>query len=90
MLREFIACAVFDEVAAGDGGFVAEGVECKERGGGAAAVEALGGEVADYYEGVREGMFEENIELLIFSTPVKCLAVRMRVVGISEGEWRVR
>jgi hypothetical protein len=29
-------------------------------------------------------MFMENIELLIFSTPVKCLGVRGRVVDMSE------
>ena len=29
-------------------------------------------------------MFDENIELLIYSTPVKCLSVRMRVVEMNE------
>jgi hypothetical protein len=47
-------------------------------------IEALGGEVGEYYAGVREGMFAENIDLLIYSTPVKCLAVRGRVVEMSE------
>jgi hypothetical protein len=43
-------------------------------------IEGLSGEVAEYYEGIEgEAMFEENIELLIFSTPVKCLVVKGRV-----------
>ena len=46
-------------------------------------IEALGGEVAEYYSGVREG---KNIELVIYSAPVKCLAVRMRAVEMSEEE----
>jgi hypothetical protein len=29
-------------------------------------------------------MFAENIELLIFSTPVRCLVVRGRVVDVNE------
>jgi hypothetical protein len=29
-------------------------------------------------------MFAENIELLIYSTPVRCLGVRGRVVEMSE------
>jgi hypothetical protein len=33
---------------------------------------------------VKGETFAENIELLIFSTPVKCLAVRGRVVEMSE------
>ena len=39
-------------------------------------IEALGGEVAEYYEGAREEMFADYMELLIFSTLVKCLGVR--------------
>ena len=41
--------------------------------------------MAEYFEAVGEGMFAENIELLLFSTPVKCLGVRVRVVEMSEG-----
>jgi hypothetical protein len=42
--------------------------------------------VAEYYEGVGGGvMFMENIELLIFSTPVKCLEVRGQVVEMNGG-----
>lgn len=48
-------------------------------------IEAVGGEVAEYFAGVREGMFAENIELLIFSTPVRCVGVRWRVVEMSGG-----
>lgn len=43
-------------------------------------INALGGEVAEYYEGVGTGCSK----LLIYSTPVKCLAVRMWVVDVSE------
>jgi len=40
--------------------------------------------VAEYYEGVGGGvMFAENIELLIYSTLVRCLGVRWRVVEIK-------
>jgi hypothetical protein len=50
-------------------------------------IEAPGGEVAEYYAGVEGGlMFAENIELLIFSTPVRCLGVRWRVVEMDR-EW---
>ena len=48
-------------------------------------IKAVGGEVGEYYSGVREGMFPENIELLLFSTPVKCLGVRVRVEEMREG-----
>ena len=85
-LRQFIACAVIDEVAAGDGDLLRKGLSVRsEEEALRPVIKALGGEVGEYYEGVREGMFDENIELLIYSTPVKCLAVRMRVVEVSEG-----
>lgn len=48
-------------------------------------IEALGGEITEYYAGVEgEEMFTENIDLLLFSTPVKCLGVRGQVVGVNE------
>jgi hypothetical protein len=41
--------------------------------------------VAEYYAGVEGGvLFAESIELLIFSTPVRCLAVRGREVDMSD------
>jgi hypothetical protein len=84
-LRQFIACAVIDEVAAGDGDLLREGLKVKsEEEALQPVIEALGGEVAEYYEGMREGMFAENIELLIFSTPVRCLSVRARVADMNE------
>lgn len=84
-LRQFIACAVIDEVAAGDGGLMRQGLNVgDEEEALRPVIGAVGGEVAEYYEGVGEGMFDENIELLIYSTPMKCLAVRMRVVEMSE------
>lgn len=85
-LREFIACAVIDEIVAGRGALLRKGLKV----GGEEEVlrpliEALGGEVAEYYAGVEgEEMFTENIDLLLFSTPVKCLAVGMRVIEMSE------
>ena len=41
--------------------------------------------MAEYYAGVEsEEMFTEKIDLLLFSTPVKCFGVRGRVVGVNE------
>jgi hypothetical protein len=85
-LRQFIACAVIEEVSAGGGELLREGLNVKsEEEALRPVIEALGGEVAGYYAGVQGGlMYAENIELLIFSTPVKCLAVRGRVVDMNE------
>jgi hypothetical protein len=84
-LRQFIACAVVEEIVDSRGELLREGLNVKsEEEALRPVIEALGGDVAEYYSGVREGMFDENIELLIYSTPVKCLAVRMRVVEISK------
>lgn len=86
-LRQFIACAVIDEVVAGGGELLRKGLKAKsEEEALRPVIEGLGGEVAEYYEGIEgEVIFEENIELLIFSTPVKCLMVRGRVVDVNEG-----
>jgi hypothetical protein len=46
-------------------------------------IEAVGGEAVEYYAGVGKETFMENIDLLIYSTPVKCLVVRGRVVDIT-------
>jgi hypothetical protein len=85
-LRQFIACAVIEEVAAGQGELLREGLKVRsEEEALRPVIEALGGEVVEYYAGVEEGvMFAENIELLIFSTPVRCLGVRGRVVDMDE------
>jgi hypothetical protein len=84
-LRQFIACAVIDEVAAGGGELLRKGLKAKdEEEALRPVIKALGGAVAEYFSGVKKGMFDENIELLIYSTPVKCLAVRMRVIEMSE------
>jgi hypothetical protein len=84
-LRQFIACAVIEEVAAGGGELLRNGLQVKsEKEALRPVIEALGGEVGEYYAGVREDMFMENIELMIFSTPVRCLAVKGRVVDMSE------
>lgn len=83
-LRQFIACAVIDEIAAGDGGLLRKGLKVRsEEEALRPVIEALGGEVAEYYEGLEGETFAEHIELLIFSTPVKCLVVRGRVVDIN-------
>ena len=85
-LRQFIACAVIDEVAAGGGELLRKGLMVKsEEGTLRPVIEALGGEVAEYYERVREDMFAENIDLLIYSTPVRCLGVRWRVEEMRGG-----
>src|SRR5215211_6122999 len=69
-LRQFIACAVIEEVTTGGGELLRKGLEVgSEEEALRPVIEALGGEVAEYYAVVREGMFAENIELLIFSTP---------------------
>ena len=87
-LRQFIACAVVEEVAAGGGELLRKGLNVKsEEEALRPVIEALGGEVAEYYEFVKEGvMFAENIDMLIFSTPVRCLGVRGRVVDMNEGD----
>ena len=77
-LRQFIACAVIEEVATGGGELLRKGLDVKdEEEALRPLIEALSGEVAEYYAGVEGGvMFAENIKLLIFSTPVRCLGVR--------------
>ena len=85
-LRQFIACAVIEEIVAGRGELLREGLNIKsEEEALRPVIEAMGGEVAEYYEGVRKEMFMENIELLIFSTPVRCLGVRGQVVEMIGG-----
>jgi hypothetical protein len=85
-LRQFIACAVIDEVVAGHGELLRK--ELKVGGEEEALrplIEALGGEAAEFYAFVEgEEMFVENIDLLLFSTPVKCLMVRARVADMNE------
>lgn len=82
-LRQFIACAVIDEVAAGQGELLRKGLKVSgEEEALRPVIERLGGEVAEYYEGMGE-MFADHIELLIYSTPVKCLEVRGRVADMS-------
>ena len=85
-LRQFISCAVIEEVATGGGELLRKGLKVEsEEEALRPVIEALGGEVAEYYEGVAGGvMFAENIELLIFSTPVRCLRVSGRVVDMNE------
>lgn len=80
-LRQFIACAVIDEMVAGGGELLRKGLGVgSEEEALRPMIKGLSGEVAEYYEGIEgEAMFEENIELLIFSTPVKCLVVKGRV-----------
>jgi hypothetical protein len=83
-LRQFIACAVIDEAAAGRGELLRRGLKVVgEEEALRPLIKALGGEVGEYYEDVGKEMFAENIELLIFSTPVKCLGVRGQVVDVD-------
>ena len=85
-LRGFIACAVIDEVAAGDGGLLRKALGAVSNEEVLRAVtERLGGEDAEFYKGAREdGVFDEQLELLMYSTPVECVGVRMEEV--VEGE----
>jgi hypothetical protein len=85
-LRQFIACAVIEEITEGRGDLLREGLKVKsEEEALRPLIEGLGGEIGAYYAGVEGGvMFAENIELLIFSTPVRCLVVRERVVDMDE------
>ena len=85
-LRQFIACAVVEEIVDSRGELLREGLKVKsEEEALRPVIEALGGEVGEYYASVEGGvMFAENIELLIFSTPVKCLGVSGRVVDMDE------
>ena len=82
-LRGFLACAVIEEVVSGKGALLrkalgAEGEEQVLK----PVTERLGGEDAEFYEGARaDGVFDEQIELLLFSTPVECLGVRMTEVS---------
>jgi len=87
-LRQFIACAVIEEVATWGGELLREGLRVgSEEELLRPVIEAVGGEVAAYYAGVKEGvMFAGNIELLIYSTPVRCLGVGWRVVEMGCGE----
>jgi hypothetical protein len=86
-LRQFIGCAVIEEVVAGHGELLRKGL--KVAGGEEETlrplIEALGGEAAEFYAVVEgEEMFTENIDLLLFSTPVKCLMVMARVADMNE------
>lgn len=85
-LRQFIACAVIEEVATWGGELLREGLRVgSEEEALRPVIEALGGEVEEHYEFVKEGvMFAENIDMLIFSTPVRCLGVRARVADMNE------
>jgi hypothetical protein len=85
-LRQFIACAVIEEVATGGGELLRKGLRVgSEEEALRPVIEALGGDMVEYFAPVERGvMFAENIELLIFSTPVRCLMVRARVADMNE------
>jgi hypothetical protein len=86
-LRRFIACGVIDEIVAGGGELLRKGLKVEsEEEALRPLIEALGGEVAECYGEVEgDEMFTENIDLVLYSTPVKCMGVKGRVVDISEG-----
>jgi hypothetical protein len=85
-LRQFIACAVIEEIVAGQGELLRKWLKVEsEEAALRAVIEALGGEVAEYYGEVKgEEMFTENIDLLLYSTPVKCMGVKGRVEEVKE------
>lgn len=86
-LRRFIACAVIEEVAAGDGALLREALRADNVEGVLwPVIERLGGEDLEFYEGAREeGVFEEQLDLLLYSTPVECVGVRVREVSEDDG-----
>jgi hypothetical protein len=85
-LRQFIACAVIEEIVAGDGELLRKELRVEsEEAALRSVIDALGGEAAEYYGEVEGGvMFRENIDLVLYSTPVKCVSVKGRVVEIKE------
>ena len=86
-LRGFIACAVIDEVAAGDGELLRKALGARSDEEVLRPVtERMGAEDAEFYEGAREeGVFDERLDLLLYSTPVECLGVRMTEVSEDDG-----
>jgi hypothetical protein len=49
--------------------------------------ERMGVEDAEFYEEAREeGVFDEQIDMVMYSTPVECLGIEMRVTEESEEE----
>jgi hypothetical protein len=91
-LRQFIACAVIDEIVAGGGELLRKWLKVKsEEEALRPLIEALGGDVTEYYKEVEgDEMFTENIDLLLYSTPVKCLGVKGHVEDKRGGRRRVR
>lgn len=86
-LRQFIACAIVGEIVSCEGELLRKEL-CA---GGEEEVlwrvaASLGGADAEYYAEVREEReFEERTELVIYSTPVECVGVRVTEVGEDEG-----
>jgi hypothetical protein len=89
-LRGFLACAVIDEVVSGGGELLRKALRAKgEEEVLWPVIERLDEEDTEFYEGARaDGVFEEQIELLLFSTPVECLGVRMAEVNEADDEAR--
>jgi hypothetical protein len=79
-LRQFIACAVIDEIVAGHGDLLRKELRVEsEEAALRAVIEGLDGEV----EGGE--VFTENIDMVLYSTLVKCIGVKGRVVDIKGG-----
>ena len=87
-LRGFLACAVIDEVASVGGGLLRKALEAESNEGVLRPVtERLGGEDAEFYELAREeGVFDEQIDMVLYSTPVECLGIEIRVTEVNEEE----
>jgi hypothetical protein len=87
-LRGFLACAVIDEVAAGGGELLRKALRAESNKEVLRPVtDRLGGEDAEFYEGAREeGVFDEQIDMVLYSTPVECLGVRVEEVSEGDGE----
>jgi hypothetical protein len=87
-LRQFIACAVIDEIVAGGGELLRKGLKVEsEEAALRSVIETIGGEAAEYYGEVEGGeVFTENIDMVLYSTPVKCIGVKGGVVDIKGEE----
>lgn len=91
-LRRFIALAVIEEAAAGQGELLRKALRAESEEQVLRPVtEGLGGEDAEFYEGAREeGVFAEQIDMLMYSTPVQCLGISVEEVSGDEEGWGVQ
>lgn len=82
-LRGFIASAVIAEVVSNRGELLRKALKVESDEQVLRPVtESLGGDDSAFYREVRaEGVFDEQIDLLYYSTPVECLGVQLTEVS---------